>query len=75
VAIDRRSRSAHLAVKDDETERSAFVFLREAAAAFPFRFTHVLTDNGSCSGLRRFRRRAPHHQAPLPANERHGRAF
>jgi transposase len=48
VAIDRRSRSVHLAVKDDETERSAIAFLREAAAAFPFRFTHVLTDNGSC---------------------------
>jgi transposase InsO family protein len=48
VAIDRRSRSVHLAVKDDETERSAIAFLKEAAAAFPFRFTHVLTDNGSC---------------------------
>jgi transposase InsO family protein len=48
VAIDRRSRSVHLAVKDDETEKSAIAFLREAAAAFPFRFTHVLTDNGSC---------------------------
>jgi transposase InsO family protein len=48
VAIDRRSRSVHLAVKDDETERSAIAFLREAAAAFPFRITHVLTDNGSC---------------------------
>src|SRR5215211_4019931 len=48
VAIDRRSRSAHLAVKDDETEKSAIAFLREAAAAFPFRLTHVLTDNGSC---------------------------
>ena len=48
VAIDRRSRSVHLAVKDDETERSAPAFLREAAAAFPFRFTHVLTDKGSC---------------------------
>src|SRR5918998_5360991 len=47
-AIDRRSRSVHLAVKDDETERSAIAFLREAAAAFPFRLTHVLTDNGSC---------------------------
>ena len=49
VAIDRRSRSVHLAVKDDETERSAVAFLQEAAAAFPFRLTHVLTDNGSCS--------------------------
>src|SRR3712207_3902008 len=49
VAIDRRSRSVHLAVKDDGTERSAVAFLREAAAAFPFRLTHVLTGNGSCS--------------------------
>lgn len=48
VAIDRHSRSVHLAVKDDETERSAIAFLREAAAAFPFRLTHVLTHNGSC---------------------------
>jgi transposase len=48
VAIDRRSRSVHLAVKDDETEKSAIAFLREAAAALPFRITHVLTDNGSC---------------------------
>src|SRR3712207_5119538 len=47
VAIDRRSRSVHLAVKDDETEKSAVAFLRGAAAAFPFRLTHVLTDNGS----------------------------
>ena len=38
----------HLAVKDDETEKSAIAFLREAAAALPFRLTHVLTDNGSC---------------------------
>ena len=37
-----------LAVKDDETERSAIAFLREATAAFPFQLTHVLTDNGSC---------------------------
>jgi IS30 family transposase len=48
VAIDRCSRSVHLAVKDDETEKSAIAFLQEAAAAFPFRLTHVLTDNGSC---------------------------
>src|SRR3712207_5495223 len=48
VAIDRCSRSVPLAVKDDETEKSAIAFLREAAAAFPFRLTHVLTDNGSC---------------------------
>jgi transposase InsO family protein len=48
VAIDRCSRSVHLAVKDDMTTKSAIAFLREAAAAFPFRLTHVLTDNGSC---------------------------
>jgi hypothetical protein len=48
VAIDRRSRSVHPAVRDDETERSAIPFLREAAKAFPFRLTQVLTDNGSC---------------------------
>ncbi len=47
VAIDRRSRSVHLAVKDDETERNAIAFLREAAAASPFRITHVLTDDVS----------------------------
>ena len=41
-------RSVHLAVKDNETEKSAVAFLREAAAAFPLRLTHVLTDNGSC---------------------------
>jgi transposase InsO family protein len=48
VAIDRRSRSVHLAVRDDETEASARAFLEEALAAFPFRVTHVLTDRGSC---------------------------
>jgi transposase InsO family protein len=48
VAIDRCSRSVHLAVKDDMATKSAVAFLREAAAAFPFRITHVLTDNGSC---------------------------
>jgi transposase InsO family protein len=48
VAIDRCSRSVHLAVKDDETEKSAIAFLRETAVAFPFRLTPVLTDNGSC---------------------------
>jgi len=48
VAIDRCSRAVHLAVKDDETEQSAIAFLREAAAAFSFQLTHVLTDNGSC---------------------------
>jgi transposase InsO family protein len=48
VAIDRRSRFVHLAVKDDETEASARAFLEEVLTAFPFRVTHVLTDRGSC---------------------------
>ena len=48
VATDRRSRSAHLAVEDDETEASAVAFLKEALQAFPFRVTHLLTDRGSC---------------------------
>jgi transposase InsO family protein/transposase-like protein len=48
VAIDRRSRRVHLAVKDDETEKSALAFLDEAVAAFPFQLTHVRPDRGSC---------------------------
>src|ERR687884_438552 len=48
VAIDRASRFVHLAVKDDETERSAVAFLNKAVQAFPFQVTHVLTDRGSC---------------------------
>ncbi len=46
VAVDQRSRSMHLAAKDDETERSAVASPREATAAFPFRLAHVLADNG-----------------------------
>jgi transposase InsO family protein len=57
VAIDRRSRSVHLAVKDDETEASAKAFLEEALAAFPFRVTHLLTDRGSCFTAEGFERR------------------
>src|SRR4051812_31371210 len=48
VAIDRRSRFVHLAVKDDETEASARTFLEAALTALPFQVTHVLTDRGSC---------------------------
>src|SRR3954452_18129590 len=48
VAIDRASRFVHLPVKEDETERSAVAFLKEAVRAFPFQVTHVLTDGGSC---------------------------
>jgi transposase InsO family protein len=70
VAIDRRSRSVHLAVKDDETEKSAIAFLREAAAAFAFRLTHVLTDNGSC-----FTPRFARACAELGAEYRHTRPY
>jgi len=56
VAIDRRSRSVHLAVKDDETEASAKAFLEEALAAFPFRVTRILTDRGSCFTAEGFER-------------------
>jgi transposase InsO family protein len=48
VAIDRASRSVHLAVYDEETEACATAFLQQAVAAFPFRITPVLTDRGSC---------------------------
>jgi transposase InsO family protein len=57
VAIDRRSRFVHLAVKDDETEASARAFLEEALAALPFRVTRVLTDRGSCFTAEGFERR------------------
>src|SRR3954451_21354393 len=49
VAIDRRSRSVHLAIRDGETEASAAAFLREALAAFPFRVTHLLTTAAAAS--------------------------
>jgi transposase InsO family protein len=57
VAIDRRSRSVHLAVKDEETEAAARAFLGEALAAFPFRITRILTDRGSCLTAEGFERR------------------
>ena len=57
VAIDRRSRSVHLAIKDEETEASAKAFLEEALAASPFRVTHLLTDRGSCFTAEGFERR------------------
>jgi transposase InsO family protein len=57
VAIDRRSRRVHIAVKDQETEASARAFLEEALAAFPFRVKHVLTDRGSCFTAEGFEKR------------------
>jgi transposase InsO family protein len=57
VAIDRRSRSVHLAVRDEETEAAAKAFLEEAIAAFPFRVTRVLTDRGSCFTAEGFEKR------------------
>jgi len=64
VAIDRRSRSVHLAVRDEETEAGATAFLREALAAFPFRVTRVLTDltdRGSCLTADGFERACREH--------------
>src|SRR3954454_23686038 len=83
VAIDRRSRSVHLAVKDDETEASAEAFPEEALAAFPFRVTHLLADRprlllhggGVREALPRARRRAPRDQALHAAHQWHGRAL
>src|SRR4051794_41012237 len=57
VAIDRRSRRVHLAVKDEETEAAAKAFLEEALAAFPFRVARILTDRGSCFTAEGFERR------------------
>ena len=87
VAIDRRSRLVHLAVKDDNTERSALTFLDETVATLPFRIRYLLTDRGSCFtadafearclmlGIEVARHRAPK-DAPLqPAGERHGRTL
>jgi len=48
VAIDRCSRSVHLAVYDAENADNAVDFLQAVKAAFPFRITHILTDRGSC---------------------------
>jgi len=74
VAIDRRSRSVHLAVEDDETEASARAFLAEALAAFPFRITHLLTDRGSCFTVEGFeeacRRHGVEHRKTRPYTPR-----
>jgi transposase InsO family protein len=45
AALGCCSRSVHLAVV---TPKRAAAFLREAALAFPFRITHVLTGHGRC---------------------------
>src|SRR4051812_9581916 len=57
VAIDRRSRSVHLAVEDEETAAAAEAFLEEAVAAFPFRVTRLPTDRGSCFTAEGFEKR------------------
>ncbi|KFL91423.1 Mobile element protein [Acetobacter malorum] len=48
VAIDRCSRSVHLAVYDAENADNSVNFLNAVKSAFPFRITHILTDRGSC---------------------------
>lgn len=47
VAVDRASRSADLAVYDEEIAANAVAFLEAAVTAFPFTVTQVLTDGGS----------------------------
>src|SRR3954451_6686923 len=74
VAIDRRSRSVHLAVEDEEAEAAAEAFLEEAVAAFPFRVTRLPTDRGSrftAEGFGR-RRREPgvEHREAKPCTPR-----
>ena len=82
VAIDRRSRSVHLAVKDDETERSAIAFLHEAVRGLPLP-GHPCTDRprlllhgrgfeARCAGAWGG---ASHDQALHAANQWHGRAL
>ena len=82
VAIDRRSRSVHLAVKDDETEASAKAFLEEALARLPVpghapadRPRLLLHGRRLREALPRARRRAPQDRALHAAHERHGRAL
>ncbi|WP_193563073.1 DDE-type integrase/transposase/recombinase, partial [Acetobacter tropicalis] len=48
VAIDRCSRSVHLAVYDAENADNSVDFLKAVKTTFPFRITHILTDRGSC---------------------------
>ncbi len=48
VAIDRCSRSIHLAVYDAENTDNSVDFLKAAKTAFLFRIIHILTDRGSC---------------------------
>src|SRR3954454_6916872 len=82
VAIDRASRFVHLAVKDDETERSAVAFLKEAVQASPFKVTHVLPSRGSCFTADGFERAcealgrgASQDTALHASHERHGGAL
>ena len=82
VAIDRRSRSVHLAVKDDETEASARAFLEEALARLPLpgharadRPRLLLHRRGFRAGLPEARRRAPQDPALHAAHERDGGAL
>lgn len=46
VAIDRATRSLYYKVYDAKTSTNAECFMLECLGFFPFKITHVLTDNG-----------------------------
>lgn len=46
VAIDRATRTLFFQVYENKTAASAEDFLKNAIAFFPFKITHILTDNG-----------------------------
>jgi hypothetical protein len=55
VAVERYSRSVHLAVKDRETIAFAAAFLQETVRTLPVEITRVLTDRRSCFAADRFK--------------------
>jgi transposase InsO family protein len=46
VAIDRATRTLYYAVYKDKSARSTEDFFEKCLAFFPFKITHILTDNG-----------------------------
>jgi transposase-like protein len=46
VAVERLSKMIHLRIYDNMTQETAFAFLNESIKTFPFKITHILTDNG-----------------------------
>lgn len=46
VAIDRATRTLYYKVYNSKTSENTEAFMKECIAFFPFKITHVLTDNG-----------------------------